>query len=161
MSILFEAIYGKDDLQTYTLMDAFKIFRQHRLIDEGEFGERSVSALTGIAQCSRNTEGIDLVNGVQLKTACTNYATQNRANRLAGFVSIAKPRADRKTVYVVVIETETEQEYFFKFPYESYGHMNANTLAIPFELDGTPRYGNWTWDYEVSMEDFVEEIQSH
>lgn len=158
-SKLFEALFPNDQ-ELYTLEQAFLKFRNARLIAEGEFCERATSILTGIAQCRRNKESVDLENGVQLKHATTNYQTQSYTGQLKGHVSINKTRADRKDIYVVVTETVTNDEYFFRFRYQDYCHMLANSLCIPFSLTGKPKRNNHWWGYEMALDDWIRAIQA-
>jgi len=137
----------KDQLDTrMTLAEAFELFDSRNLIAHGELTEQAVSMASGVDQCAKNTPGIDLVNGLQIKYAQTNYATQAYSGTLKGHISI---KNHRETILAVVTETETRKQYYFVFPYSAYRYLNGNTFTVPFSLMGTPRRTNWTWDYEV------------
>ena len=145
-NILLETVFGNKLEKTYTLYEAFKIFDKLDLIAHGELAEKAISKKSGVAQCSKNTPGIDLVSGKQVKYAQTNYETQAYKGTLHGFIS---NRDHTETILAVVTETVTKKQYFFCFPYSSYSHYKANTFGIPFEVDGTPRRANHRWQYEV------------
>ena len=145
-NILLETVFGNELEKTYTLYEAFKIFDKLNLIAHGELAEKAISKKSGVAQCSKNTPGIDLVSGKQIKYAQTNYETQAHCGTLKAWISI---EGHDQTILAVVTETVTKKQYFFCFPYSSYNHFNGNTFSIPFEVDGAPRLSNHRWQYEV------------
>ncbi len=158
MSKLFESTFNKQDQQLYTMEQAFKLIRKMGLINEGEYAERSVSKASGIPQCPKNNQGHDLINGVQIKHALTNYKTQDY---LRAYFSISGPKRDKSTIYGIATETYSDNEHFFIIPYEAYCHMSANTISVPFEESGVPRYANPWWDYEVEWDEFIQAVKDH
>ena len=157
MNVLFDTLFDQHQHRTYTIKEAFDIFHAHSIIAHGELAEQAISKATGIEQCPKNTPGIDLVNGLQIKHALTNYETQAYQGRLKGHIS---KRNHTETIMAVVTETVTDCQYYFEFPYESYRHHKGNSFAIPFDLDGTPRRDNPWWRYEIpSWELFQQRIE--
>ena len=150
-NILLKTLFGNKLKKIYTLAEAFEIFNEMDLISHGELAEKAISKKSGIAQCRKNTPGIDLESGKQIKYAQTNYETQAYCGTLKGYITI---KNHDQTILAVVTETLTKKQYFFHFPYSSYSHYSANTFCIPFEIDGTPRRSNDRWKYAVdSWED--------
>lgn len=155
-NVLIETIFKKNLDKNYTLREAFNLLHSMNLINNGELAEKAISIKSKIAQCSKNTPGIDLVSGVQIKYAQTNYQTQSYTGTLKAHISI---KNHTEKILAVVTETLTKKQYFFCFPYSAYMDMRANTFCIPFELDGRPRRHSRThwWDYEVdSFEELCE-----
>ena len=71
-NILLETVFGNKLKTMYTLEEAFDIFSNQNLIDVGELAEKAISKKSGVAQCDKNTPGIDLVSGKQIKHGQTN-----------------------------------------------------------------------------------------
>jgi len=129
-----------------TFAEAFDILDSRNLISHGELAEQAISQASGVLQCSKNTPGIDLVNGLQIKYAATNYKTQSYAGRLKAHISIQN---HTETILAVVTETKTKVQYFFVFPFHSYRHLSGNTFAVPFDLNGNPKRIHWSWGYQL------------
>jgi len=146
-NVLLETVFQDQLNHTMTLAQAFELFDSRNLIAHGELAEQAISIASGVDQCSKNTPGMDLVNGLQIKYAATNYATQGHSGTLKGHIT---KRGHRETILAVVTETETRKQYFFRFPHSSYRDLNGNTFCVPFDVHGSPRKSNWTWDYQVA-----------
>jgi len=132
--------------QQMTFAEAFEILDSCNLIAHGELAEQAISQASGVNQCGKNTPGKDLVNGLQIKYAQTNYDTQSYKGTLHGYISIQN---HTETILAVVTETKTKVQYFFVFPFHSYSHLSGNTFAVPFDLNGNPRHSHWSWDYQL------------
>jgi hypothetical protein len=145
-NVLLETVFGDKLKQQYTLLEAYKLFSEFGLIAHGELAEKAISKQSGVQQCAKNEPGMDLVSGVQIKSAETNYKTQAHSGTLKAHISI---KGHTEKILAVVTETETKKQYFFCFPYSSYSHYNGNTFCIPFELSGKPRRKNERWNYEI------------
>ena len=144
---LLETVFGSQLGNTMSLQAAFELFDSRNLIAHGELAEQAVSLASGVDQCAKNTPGMDLVNGLQIKYAQTNYDTQSYSGTLKGHISI---KNHTETILAVVTETTTKQQYFFVFPYSAYRHLYGNTFTVPFDLYGNPRKSHWSWDYQVA-----------
>ena len=145
-NVLLETIFGQKLKKQYSLEEAFDLFNSMDLIAHGELAEKAISKKSGVQQCAKNQPGMDLVSGVQIKSAATNYETQAYSGSLRAYITI---KSHTETILAVVTETLTRKQYFFCFPYSAYSHYNANTFVVPFGLDGTPRRSNDRWRYEV------------
>ena len=148
-NILLETVFGSQLKNKYTLEEAFEIFSEQNLIEIGELAEKAISKQSGVAQCDKNTPGIDLMSGKQIKHAQTNPEGNSiyKHNCLSAWFGIKNTSAP---ILLVVTERLTKQQYFFYIPYKAYSHVNANAISIPFELNGTPRRSNHWWDHEIS-----------
>ena len=124
---LTETVFGKDLDRTFTLAEALDLLSSHNLIDVGELAERAISKKSGVAQCGKNTPGIDLVNGMQIKHAQTNPGNKTYEKRLVAWCSIKNTDAP---ILLVVTERLTKKQYFFYVPYDAYKYVNANTLSL-------------------------------
>ena len=154
MSHMYTAIFGAELDKHFTLRDAIKILEARDLINVGEVAEKAISIGSGIAQCSKNTPGIDLVSGKQIKRGLTNPETQWGKGSLHAFCSI---KGQTSTILFVATERLTKKDYYFVFPYDAYKWQNGNTISIPFWLSGNPKRSNKWWAYEVnSFEELCE-----
>jgi len=149
-NVLLETLLGERINEVVTLGEAFEIYHSMDLIATWELAERAISKKADVAQCPKNTPGIDLVSGVQIKYAQTNRVTQSKKGSLYGYISV---RDHTETILAVVTETVTGKQYFFRFPHSSYRHVNGNTFAVPFDIDGNPRRKSDWWYYEVDSFD--------
>ena len=145
-NVLHKTVFGSQLTKTYTLEEILNMLASKQLLNYGELTEQAISKKSKVAQCDKNTPGIDLVSGVQIKYAQTNYNTQSNKGSLWGYISKKK---HVETILAVVTETVTNKQYFFEFKHKDYKHINGNTFGIPFELDGTPRRSNYWWLNEV------------
>jgi hypothetical protein len=145
-NVLLETIFGSKLKETCTYQEAFDLFNSMDLIAHGELTEKAISKKSGIQQCAKNQPYIDLVSGVQIKYAQTNYETQSYSGSLKAHITI---KNHTETILAVVTETVTNKQYFFCFPYSSYKHYNANTFSIPFDLNGHPKISNDRWYYQI------------
>jgi len=143
--VLKETVFGERLNEQMSLSDAIDLLSDLDLINIGELGEKAVSIQTGISQCAKNTPNIDLLNGIQIKTAQTN--PDNPTNGfLKAWFTIKNCTAP---IAVIVTERVTKKQYFFYIPYSGYKHMNANAVSIPFDERGRPYTKNEWWYYNV------------
>ena len=126
------------------MAEAFKALLDMDLINIGEAGEQTISNASGVDRCSRNTAKIDLVSGVQIKTAQT-YPDKGLLQ------AYFAPGNTRAPILLMVVERLTGKEYFFSFSYNRYKSKIGSSICIPFELDGTPRRHNHWWDNEITF----------
>jgi hypothetical protein len=141
---LFGAVFGDTLNQRVTLSRAIEILDELSLINIGELAEQAISIKSKIALCSKNTPEIDLVSGKQIKHGRTNPGTQH-----AGLKAFCSIKNHTSTILFVATETYSKKEYYFVFPYSSYGYYSGNTICVPFDWDGTPIRSNKWWSYEV------------
>lgn len=162
---LTKTVFGKDLHKTVTIAEAISLFHTMSLFSIGELAERAISKKSKIAQCGKNNPNSDLVNGLEIKHGMT-HPENPKGKTLTAYLS-----KDGKTSHMLGVVTEqvTGKQYFFSIPYSAYKKADANTLAIPFELDGTPRrvpkavryLPNW-WNYEVkSFNELCKIAKSH
>ena len=150
---LTKTVFGKELHTTMTLAEAITLLHSKSLFSIGELAERAISKKSKIAQCGKNNPNSDLINGLEIKHGMT-HPENPKGKTLTAYLS-----KERKTAHMLGVVTEqvTGKQYYFSIPYSAYSKADANTLAIPFELDGTPRRNpkaarylpNW-WDYEVN-----------
>ena len=153
---LTKTVFGNKLGKKYTLAEAISLMHSMDMFNIGELAERAISIKSKVAQCSKNTPDADLVNGMEIKHGMT-HPDNPRGNTLSAYLSKEKKTAP---ILGVVTEQLTGKQYYFSIPYRAYSKSNANTLCIPFELDGTPRrtpkaatyLPNW-WDFEVATFD--------
>jgi hypothetical protein len=144
MNFMVEHLLGAQATEKVTLAEAFKVLLDMDLINIGEAGEQTISNASGIDRCSRNTAKIDLVSGVQIKTAQT-YPDNDK---LQAFFAPGRTRAP---ILLMVVERLTGKEYFFSFKHNDYKHRIGSSICIPFESDGSPRRYNYWWDHEITF----------
>ena len=141
---MVEHLLGEQATKKVTMAEAFKALLDMDLINIGEAGEQTISNASGVGRCSRNTAKIDLVSGVQIKTAQT-YPDKGALQ------AYFAPGNTRAPILLMVVERLTGKEYFFSFSYNRYKSKIGSSICIPFELDGTPRRHNHWWDNEISF----------
>jgi len=146
MSIIAEHILGTKAKNNVTLVEAFNLLLGMNLINIGEAGEQTISNASGVARCPRNTAKIDLISGVQVKTAQT-YPDKGKLQ------AYFAPGNTKAPILFIVLERLTGKEYFFRFSYRHYKEQIGSSICIPFEADGTPRRTNHWWDHEISFDD--------
>ena len=144
MNFMVEHLLGDQATEKVTLAEAFKVLLHMDLINIGEAGEQTISNASGVDRCSRNTAKIDLVSGVQIKTAQT-YPDNDK---LQAFFAPGRTRAP---ILLMVVERLTSKEYFFSFKYNHYKERIGSSICIPFESDGSPRRCNHWWDHEITF----------
>ena len=144
MNFMVEHLLGDQATEKVTLAQAFKVLLHMDLINIGEAGEQTISNASGVDRCSRNTAKIDLVSGVQIKTAQT-YPDNDK---LQAFFASGRTRAP---ILLMVVERLTGKEYFFSFKYNHYKERIGSSICIPFESDGSPRRCNHWWDHEITF----------
>ena len=149
---LTKTVFGKNLDRTYTLSEAITLLHGMDMFNIGELAERAISKKSKVPQCAKNTPDADLINGKEIKHAQTHPDNPN-GNTLPAYFG---KKNKQSQILGVVTEQLTSKQYYFNIPYSAYNQASANTLSIPFELDGTPRkepkaatyLPNW-WDYEV------------
>lgn len=146
MNFMVEHLLGTQATEKVTLAEAFKVLLDMDLINIGEAGEQTISNASGVDRCSRNTAKIDLVSGVQIKTA----QTYPENDKLQAYFAPGRTRAP---ILLMVVERLTGKEYFFSFKYNDYKHRIGSSICIPFESDGSPRRYNYWWDHEITFSD--------
>jgi len=144
MNFMIEHLLGPKATEKVTLEQAFRMFLGMDLINIGEAGEQTISNASGVDRCPRNTAKIDLVSGVQIKTAQT-YPDKGLLQ------AYFAPGNTKAPILLVVIERLTGKEYFFRFAYNVYKSKIGSSICIPFELDGSPRRYNHWWDNEITF----------
>ncbi len=130
------------------LEDAFVFFLKEGLINIGEAGEITVSNASKVARCSRNTAKIDLVSGVQIKTAQT-YPDKGQ---LEAYIA---PGNTKAPILVNVVERSTLKEYYFYLQHKDYYSKKGSSIRFPFKSDGTPKRDNHWWEYEITFNEYV------
>ena len=144
MKFMIEHLLGSQAEKKVTLADAFKTLLDMDLINIGEVGEQTISNASGIERCPRNTAKIDLVSGVQIKTAQTY---PDRSLLHAYFA----PGNTKAPILLMVLERLTGKEYFFFFKYRDYKNRFWSSICLPFESDGAPKRSNYWWDHEITF----------
>jgi hypothetical protein len=149
---LTKTVFGNKLNCTYTLSEAITMLHSMDMFNIGELAERAISKKSKVPQCAKNTPDADLINGKEIKHAQT-HPENPQGNTLPAYIT---KRNKQSQILGVVTEQLTGKQYYFNIPFCAYNQASANTLSIPFELDGTPRkepkaatfLPNW-WDYEV------------
>ena len=113
MNFMVENLLGTQATDKVTLAEAFKILLDMDLINIGEAGEQTISNASGVDRCLRNTAEIDLVSGVQIKTAQT-YPDNDKLQ------AYFAPGRTQAPILLMVVERLTGKEYFFSFKYNDY-----------------------------------------
>jgi hypothetical protein len=144
MDFMVEHLLGGQATEKVTLAEAFKVLLHMDLINIGEAGEQTISNASGVDRCSRNTAKIDLVSGVQIKTAQT-YPDNDKLQ------AYFAPGNTRAPILLMVVERLTGKEYFFSFKYNDYKDRIGSSIRIPFESNGSPRLCNDWWRHEISF----------
>jgi hypothetical protein len=139
---LTRAVFGRKLNQTYTLSEALGMLNDMELIQIGELAELAISKHAGVDLCEKNCPNIDTVTGKQIKHA----QTHPERGAMKAFFSINTTAP----ILLVVSENLTKQQYYFYIPYKEYRHMNANSIAIPFNDDGSPKTSNKWWNHKVN-----------
>jgi len=146
MNFMIEQLLGNQAQEKVTFAEAFKTLLYMDLINIGQVGEQTISNASGVARCPRNTAKIDLVSGVQIKTAQT-YPDKGKLD------AYFAPGNTKAPILLMVIERLTGKEYFFFFKYKDYKNTIGSSNCLPFLLDGTPRRSNHWWDYDITSSD--------
>jgi hypothetical protein len=146
MNFMIENLLGNRADKKVTFAQAFKTLLDMDLINIGEVGEQTISNASGVERCPRNTAKIDLVSGVQIKTAQTHPDKE----KLQAYFA---PGNTNAPILLMVIERLTGKEYFFFFQYKDYKNTIGSSVCLPFYLDGTPRRSNSWWDYEITFDE--------
>ena len=146
MQVMIEHILGNKAKKKVTMAEAFKMLLAMDLINIGEAGEQTISNSSGVERCPRNTAKIDLVSGVQIKTAQTYPENEE----LKAYFAPGKTKAP---ILLMVVERLTGKEYFFSFNYKDYKNRIGSCICLPFESDGTPRRSNQWWAHEITFEE--------
>jgi len=145
LNFMIEHLLGHRAEEKITFTQAFKTLLDMDLINIGEVGEQTISNASGVKRCPRNTAKIDLVSGVQIKTAQT-YPTKEKLQ------AYFAPGNTKAIILLMVLERFSGKEYFFFFRYRDYKDKIGSSICLPFESDGTPRRSNYWWDYEITFD---------
>ena len=147
---LTRAVFGNNLNKTYTLSDVLSSLNKIDLLNIGELAELAISKKSGVKQCEKLTENIDLESGHQIKHARTHLRT-------SGYWIATVSRNTTAPILLVVSETKTKKQYFFHIPYSAHRHLSGNTIGISFGQYGRPSSGQW-WRYEIKSFDELCEI---
>jgi len=134
-------LFGDNLNKSFTLADILNSLDNLNFLNHGEMAEVAISRKSGVKQCNKMTENIDLENGVQIKHAKTHL-------RSKGYWIATISRNTTAPMFVVIYETNTKKEYFLNIPYQAHGHLSGNTISISFGRDGVDSTSQW-WKYEV------------
>lgn len=140
--VLAEAYFGDDVDNTMTLMEAIILLRRHNLINHGELAERAVSVQSGVDMCDKNTPNIDLVTGVQIKSAQVTKSANNDHYKAHIGIKTTAP------MLCVITNLVEEKQYFLHIPPSAHRHLSANAISIPFGKDGLGGSSHW-WRFQV------------
>ena len=143
MNFMIEHLLGHQAEKKVTFAQAFKTLLDMDLINIGEVGEQTISNASGVERCPRNTAKIDLVSGVQIKTAQT-YPDNKKLE------AYFAPGNTKAPILLMVLERLTGKEYFFFFRYRDYKDRIGSSICLPFEADGNPKRRNHWWDHEIT-----------
>jgi hypothetical protein len=141
---MIEHLLGHRAEEKITFAQAFKTLLDMDLINIGEVGEQTISNASGVKRCPRNTAKIDLVSGVQIKTAQTYPENE----KLQAYFA---PGNTKATILLMVLERFSGKEYFFFFRHKDYKHRIGSSICLPFDSNGTPRRNNHWWDHEITF----------
>lgn len=147
---LTKTVFEENLHKEFVLADILSSLNDLDLLNIGELAELAISKKSGIEKCTKLTENIDLVTGVQIKHARTHL-------RPNGYRIATVSRKTTAPILLVVSEMYTKKQYFFHIPYEAHCHLSANTISINFNEFGWPNNGQW-WRYEVKSFDELCEI---
>ena len=153
-------IFGDKLNEVASLSDYLSYLNSMGLLNIGELAELAISKTSTSSRCPANFEGYDLENKVEIKHGQTherNLLKKKPRNR-------AYFSKDKKTgpIAAVITEEITGKQYYFFVPYSIYTCWHANSISIPFELNGRPvktKKKNTgkpnIWDYEIDNYDLL------
>lgn len=150
--ILAEAYFGDDVNNKMTLMEAIVLLRRHDLINHGELAERAISVQSGVDKCDKNTRNIDLVSGVQIKSAQVTKAVTSDYYKAHFSLNSTAP------ILCVITNMIEGRQHFLHIPANARKHLSGNATNISFGTSGLyeDSTSQW-WHYEVdSFEDLCE-----
>lgn len=134
-------LFGDNLNKSFKLSDILYELDKLDFLNNGEMTEVAISKKSGIKQCAKLTENIDLENGKQIKFAKTHL-------RSKGYWIATISRNTTAPMLVVIYETNTKKEYFLNIPYHAHRHLSGNTIGISFGRDGHDSTSQW-WAYQV------------
>lgn len=134
-------LFGDNLNKSFTLSEVLSGLDKLNFLNHGEMAEVAISRKSGVKQCDKMTENIDLENGVQIKHAKTHLRSKGQ-----WIATIS--RNTTAPMFVVIYETNTKKEYFLNIPYQAHRHLSGNTISISFGRDGLNSTSQW-WKYEV------------
>ena len=147
---LTQTLFGNKLLTTMSLESAINLLLSKNLINVGELAEQAISKKSGVAMCGKNTANIDLVSGVQVKSATVTMPASS--NRYLAYISINTTAP----ILCVITNPVLDEQYFLHIPYRAFKHLSGNCINISFGKDGHPRSSQW-WHYQVdSFEELCE-----
>ena len=103
--------------------------------------EHAVAHIGGTTVVSEDKN--DLANGDEVKAASARLRGYGKS--YDAYISNTKGKTGN--LRVQVYERITDKFYYFVIPYSQYNKVTY--LEIPFYLNGTPKYNNHWWDWEV------------
>ena len=127
---LAEAYFGVDVDKKMTLMEAIVLLRRHNLLNHGELAERAISVQSGVAQCDKNTRNIDLVSGVQIKSAQVTKSVNSDYYKAHFGINTTAP------MLCVITNLIEEKQYYLYIPPAAHSHLSGNAINISFGTSG-------------------------
>jgi hypothetical protein len=146
---LTKTVFGDKLDKSYKFSDVLAELDELDLLNHGELAELAISTKSGVQQCAKLTENIDLVSGKQIKHAKTYF-------RNGSWIATVS-RNTTAPMLIVITEQNTKKQYFLHIPYEAHRHLAGNTIGISFGYNGSSRNSHW-FDYEVSSFDELCEL---
>jgi hypothetical protein len=138
--VLLNTIFNDIMDKRMTVRKVLKLIQSKKLFDTGKLAEQGISIKSGVGLCETNTQNIDLVSGKQIKHGTTNPTNDGYRKASIGTDTTAD-------ILAVITETLTGDQYFLYIPYSAHKKLKGS-IAIRFELDGTPCKSKW-WKYQV------------
>ena len=139
-----KAVFGDNLNKTYTLAEVLSGLDNLNLLNNGELTEIAISNVSGVKQCTKLTENIDLESGKQIKHAKTYF-------RKGSWIATIS-RNTTAPMLVVITEQNTKKLHFLHIPYGAHKHLSGNTISISFGSDGRSKNSQW-FKYEVGTFD--------
>ena len=143
---LTKTVFGSRLNTSLKFHEALSILDEMGLLNIGELAEKAISKKSGVAQCKKLTENIDLVSGVQIKHDNTHLRASQGYRYLIATIS----RNTTAPILSVITEQHTRKQYFLHIPYSAHKHMQGSTINISFGVDGTKTNCHWLENHRVS-----------
>lgn len=152
--------FGKGLLQQQmTFSQALAKLAEFDAFPLGAVGELAASNLAKVGLAAKNQSGYDTANGVEIKTA---HLQKNTPSHKAWFSKDGK----LAPIAGMVLNEFNNEVYYFWIEHEYYNQLNGNTIAIPFNEDGSPkrvtRQGeNPWWTHQVTKKEFKKLVKEY
>jgi hypothetical protein len=143
---LTKTVFGNQLNKLLPFHESLRILDEMGLLNIGELAEKAISKKSGVAQCKKLTENIDLVSGVQIKHAKTHL----RGSQEYRYWMATITRNTTAPILAVITEQCTRKQYFLYIPYSAHKHLQGNTINISFGSDGTKTNCHWLSRHRVS-----------